>query len=296
MVGGGGVKLSAESVVRQGEFFVAVDARQDERSAAREAFVRVASAIEVVWLEEMFPAQIRRERPVVFDDERQRVVELARVWYRDLLLREDKDAPVDAQQAAGALREVLRRRAGEIFRADESAGVVLARVALLREKMPEKRWPAWSDEELGEVLADASAGLKGLEEVKRLPLASILTSALVYPLDRLLEQEAPDEMEVPSGSRIRLRYSANGEVVLAARLQELFGWLDTPWIANGRVAVKLELLGPNYRPVQVTSDLKSFWGNAYFLVRKDLKARYPKHSWPEDPLTAKAEAKGRKRR
>jgi ATP-dependent helicase HrpB len=295
MVGGGGVKLSPESVVRQGEFFVAVDARQDERSAAREAFVRVASAIDVAWLAEMFPGQIRRERAVMYDEERERVMAVARVWYRDLLLREDKDAPVEAGQAAEALREVVLRRAGEIFRADEEASAVLLRVALLRERMPEQPWPTWDDAELGEILANASAGRKSLAEVKTLPLAVVLKSALAYPLDRLLEQEAPEALDVPSGSRIRLRYSASGEVVLAARLQELFGWLDTPRIAGGRVAVKVELLGPNYRPVQVTSDLRSFWASAYFQVRKDLKARYPKHAWPEDPLTARAEAKGRKR-
>lgn len=296
MVGGGGVKLSPESIVRQGEFFVAVDARQDQRSAAREAFVRIASAIDVAWLEQLFPSQIRREKMVVYDEGRKRVVGLAQVWYRDLLLREEKDAPVDAEQAAAALGAILKQRAGDIFRGDESAAVMIARVALLREKMPEKSWPTWNDEELGEILVNSAGGLKSLDAVRALPLASILKSSLVYPLDRLLEQEAPAEMEVPSGSLIQLRYASNGEVVLAARLQELFGWIDTPRIAGGRVPIKLELLGPNYRPVQVTSDLKSFWANAYFQVRKDLKARYPKHSWPEDPLTAKAEAKGRKRR
>jgi ATP-dependent helicase HrpB len=289
------VRLAAESVVKQAEFFVAVDARQDERSATREAFVRIASAIDVAWLEEMFPAQVRRERAVVYDEGRERVVGVLRVWYRDLLLREDKDVPVEAAQAAEALREVLRRRAGEIFRADEAAAGVLARMALLRAAMPERGWPAWDDAALGDVLADAAGAARGLADVRGLPLASILTSALAYPLDRQLGQEAPEAMEVPSGSSIRLRYSASGEVVLAARLQELFGWLETPRIAGGRVAVKLELLGPNYRPVQVTSDLRSFWANAYFQVRKDLKARYPKHAWPEDPLTARAEAKGRRR-
>src|SRR4051794_4788187 len=116
-----------------------------------------------------------------------------------------------------------------------------------------------------------------------------------FLLPRLLETEAPEAIEVPSGSRIRLRYSSN-EVVLAVRLQELFGLADTPRVAGGRVPVKLELLGPNYRPVQVTSDLKSFWAGAYFQVRKDLKARYPKHSWPQDPTTARPEAKGTRRR
>jgi ATP-dependent helicase HrpB len=292
MVGGGGVRLSPDSVVKRADFFVAVDPRHDDRSHAREAFVRIASAIEAAWLEEMFPTQIRREREVVYDESRERVVGVARLWYRDLLLREDKDVPVDAQSAAAALREIAARRAPEIFRGDEDAQSVLARVALLREKMPEHPWPAWDDAELAEILLGAAPAAKGLDALRALPLASILKSSLRYPLDRLLETEAPESLEVPSGSRIRLRYSPGGEVVLSVRLQELFGWPATPRIAGGRVPVKLELLAPNYRPVQVTSDLASFWANTYFQVRKDLKARYPRHAWPEDPLTAKPEAKG----
>jgi len=295
MVGGGGVRLAAESVVKQAEFFVAVDARQDERSATREAFVRIASAIDVAWLEEMFPAQIRRTREFLFDDSRGRVVGRAQTFYRDLLLREDKDAPVDPARAAEVLADIWRARAPEIFRADENAAAVLTRVALLREKMPEHPWPTLDDAELGDILASSAGNARTLDDVLRLPLASILKSSLPYPLDRLLEKEAPEFLEVPSGSHIRLRYSPT-EVVLAVRLQELFGLLDTPRLAAGRVPVKLELLAPNYRPVQVTSDLKSFWANTYFQVRKDLKARYPKHSWPEDPLTARAEAKGSRRR
>jgi ATP-dependent helicase HrpB len=118
----------------------------------------------------------------------------------------------------------------------------------------------------------------------------------------LLDAEAPETIAVPTGNRIRLDYpaqSVDGEVqppVLAVRLQELFGLIDTPRIAGGRVPVVLHLLGPNYRPVQVTKDLRSFWTTTYFQVRKDLKARYSKHAWPEDPLTAKPEAKGRPRR
>jgi ATP-dependent helicase HrpB len=291
--GGGGVKLSPESVLHASahEFFVAIDPRQDERSTAREAFVRIASAIDVGWLEEMFPHQVRREKVVTFDEQRQKVVGLSRLWYRDLLLREDKDAPVDAAQAADAIADVLRVRAGEIFRADDAAQSVLYRVSLLREKMPENPWPHWDDAQLGDLLATGATHVRSLEDARRLPLASILKSGLPYPLDRLLDKEAPESIQVPTGNRIRLRYSPT-EAVLAVRLQELFGLLDTPRIAAGRQPVKLELLAPNYRPVQVTTDLRSFWTSTYFQVRKDLKARYPKHAWPEDPLTAKPEAKG----
>ena len=123
-----------------------------------------------------------------------------------------------------------------------------------------------------------------------------LRSRLVYPLDRLLEEHAPESLEVPTGNKIRLEYSATQPPVLAVRLQELFGWTETPTVAAGRVRVRLHLLGPNYRPVQVTDDLRNFWATTYFQVRKDLRARYPKHSWPEEPLKAKPEARGRRRK
>ena len=118
---------------------------------------------------------------------------------------------------------------------------------------------------------------------------------LAWPLDRLLEEHAPEALEVPTGNRIKLQYEAGKGPVLAVRLQEVFGWVETPRVAGGRVPVVMHLLGPNYRPVQITSDLKSFWAGTYFQVRKDLRAQYPKHSWPEDPLTATPVAKGRRR-
>ena len=161
--------------------------------------------------------------------------------------------------------------------------------------MPEHAWPAFDEAELAQVLAEACAGKRSVHEV-RAGLANALRSRLPYPLDRLLDEHAPETIEVPTGNRIRLAYSMNQPPVLAVRLQELFGWTDTPRVAGGRMPVKLELLGPNYRPVQVTEDLRNFWATTYFQVRKDLRARYPKHSWPEDPLSARPEAKGGRRR
>jgi ATP-dependent helicase HrpB len=115
---------------------------------------------------------------------------------------------------------------------------------------------------------------------------------LTYAAAKRLDDEVPEALVVPSGSRIRLAYSSDGPPILAARLQELFGWRETPRLALGRVPVVLHLLGPNFRPVQITEDLRNFWATTYFQVRKDLRARYPKHSWPEDPLSARPEARG----
>lgn len=296
MVGGGGVRLAAESSVTKAEFFVAFDARGDERSKSREALVRIAGAIEPQWLEEMFPNQLRRETATVFDAERGRVVGRAAVWYRDLLLREDKNVAVDREMESSALADALQPMARELFLADEEAANVLRRIALLREHLNEHPWPSYDDEQLGQILGDAAVGKRSIDEVRRLPLASLLKAQLQYPLDRLLEEHAPESIAVPTGNRIRLKYADGQPPVLAVRLQEIFGWTETPRIAAGRLPVTVNVLGPNYRPVQITNDLKSFWATTYFQVRKDLRVRYPKHAWPEDPLTAKPQAKGRSHR
>jgi ATP-dependent helicase HrpB len=302
MVGGGGVRLAPESVVRQPEFFVALDARQDERSARREALVRVAGAIRVEWLDELFPQSVWRERRAVYDETRDRVVGRGVTRYLDLTLREDADAAVDPAAAGTALAEWVRPRAEGIVREDEAARRWLARLSLLQKAMADAGWPRPDADWLRTVLADACAGRKSLGELRPL-VVGILQGTLSHRLGRLFETEAPETIRVPTGNRIRLEYPVQndspGEVTpptLAVRLQELFGWTDTPRIAGGRVPVKLELLGPNYRPVQVTEDLRNFWATTYFQVRKDLRARYPKHSWPEDPLSAKPEAKGTRRR
>ena len=113
-----------------------------------------------------------------------------------------------------------------------------------------------------------------------------MKSLLTYPQLQLIERETPERIEVPSGSRIAVQYEIGRPPILAVRIQEVFGLLDTPRLAGGKVPVLLHLLAPNMRVAQVTDDLRSFWTNTYALVRKDLRARYPKHSWPEDPFSA----------
>jgi ATP-dependent RNA helicase HrpB len=287
--------LARESAVRTAEFFVAVDVRKDDRSTRGEALVRVASAIEPLWLSQCFPGSITRSASVQFDAAHGRVVGATQTRYLDLVLAESGDATVDPIQAAEALAAAVRPRAGEIFAADESAAAVLARVEFLRKWMPEHPWPVLDAELLGDVLAEVCTGQRGIDDLKRQPLADFLMRRLTYPLDRLLDQQAPREIDVPSGKAIRLRYESGRAPVLAVRLQELFGLKQTPRLAGGRVAVILEILGPNYRPVQVTDDLASFWATAYFQVKKDMKRRYPKHHWPDDPLTATPRVKPTRR-
>jgi len=296
MVGGRGVRLEAESVVRDAEFFLALDPREDKRGGTLEARVRIASAVRVEWLEALFPASIRRERLVQFDEARQRAVAVQQVWYRDLLLREDRNAPVELDDASAALAEALVRRADEFVRSDAAAAAWLARIEFLRRALPDDRWPAFDDARMAELVASLCAGKRTVEEVRRIPLVPRLKGELTHAENRRLDAEAPEALMVPSGCRIQLTYRPDGPPILAVRLQELFGWTDTPRVAAGRIPVVLRLLGPNFRPVQVTDDLRSFWTTTYHQVRKDLRARYPKHAWPEDPWTARAETKGGRRR
>jgi ATP-dependent helicase HrpB len=293
MVGGSGARLAPESVVRQYEFFLALDARRDDRNPRSEASVRIASGIEMAWLEELFPQAISRTRELTFDPARQRVVALGMMKYHDLVLREDADAPVDPEKAGHVLAAALKDSAAERLSADESADILLARLDLLKRHMPEHPWPTIQPAEILEAMCQ---GKRSVEELSRVSPVPFILACLPYPLDRLLEEHAPAAIEVPTGNRIKLQYAIRQPPVLAVRLQEMFGLVDTPRIAGGRVPVTLHLLGPNYRPVQITNDLRSFWKTTYFQVRKDLRVRYPKHSWPEDPLTAPPQAKGSRRR
>jgi ATP-dependent helicase HrpB len=144
-----------------------------------------------------------------------------------------------------------------------------------------------------EWLAPFLTNVKKPDDLKKINLTQALLSWLTYPQQQALETLAPPKIKVPSGSHISIHYLSNGEVpILSVRLQEIFGLLETPTINNGRTSLVIHLLSPGFKPVQVTSDLKSFWSNTYFEVRSELKRRYPKHAWPDNPLEALPVAKG----
>jgi ATP-dependent helicase HrpB len=138
-------------------------------------------------------------------------------------------------------------------------------------------------------------GRRSLAELRTAPWLEEIKSLFTWQQLQAIEREAPEWIEVPSGSRIAVRYEVGSPPILAVRIQEVFGLHQTPRIAGGRVGVLVHLLAPNMRVAQVTSDLGSFWATTYALVRKDLRARYPKHAWPEDPYTALAEKRPRRK-
>ena len=266
MVGGRGVRLGPESVVREGELFLAIDPRDDRGGTSGEAIVRIASLVRAEWLEAMFPGSIRREKSARFDEDRGRVVGIHTVFYRDLVIEEGEGVAVDPDLAGRVLAQAITPRGlGFILEHDEAATWV-ARYNLLRRAIPEADLPPLDEPTVARLIEDACQGRRGIEELRRVTWVESLRSLLTYAQSRLMDEQAPESILVPSGNRVRLRYEADRPPVLAVRLQELFGWTGTPRIAGGRVPVVLHLLGPNYRPVQITDDLASFWSDAYFQV------------------------------
>jgi ATP-dependent helicase HrpB len=182
----------------------------------------------------------------------------------------------------------------------ESARALQARVLSLRAWGGGDRFPDLSDalllDRLEEWLFADLLRARSRTDLLRIDATTPLLAMLDWNQQRELAALAPTHLEVPTGSRIGIQYFADGAPpVLAVRLQEIFGWLDTPTVNHGRTRVVLHLLSPARRPVQVTQDLRSFWSQTYPEVRKELRARYPRHSWPDDPLTAEA-VRGPKRR
>ena len=289
MVGGSGVRLAPWCTLSSAELFLAIDVNADPR----ETLVRQASSIQRDWLAGAIVAKI----DIDFDEASERLVAVKRWMYEDLLIEETPASLPKSDEASHRLAEAGRTRLSRVLPEAESAGgLFLARARWLREQMPDLGLPAFDDVELGDLLPWACADCRSFDEVRRADWLGLLQSKLTPTQMQMVDREAPESVQVPSGSRIALAYETGRSPVLAVRIQEMFSLKETPRIAAGRVRVLLHLLAPNYRPQQVTDDLASFWKNTYPLIRKELRIRYPKHAWPEDPTTAVAESRPQRKK
>ncbi|WP_286934225.1 ATP-dependent helicase HrpB [Pseudomonas sp. UBA6554] len=272
------------------------------RQGQREERIYLAAEFDPALLEDVLAEQV--ERVDVLDwDEREQVLRAERqTKVGELIVGREPLPGLDDQARARALLGLVRRKGLNLLTWTPELRQWQARVALLRQldldKDGQSEWPDLGDEALLATLEDWLQPYLGkvsrLSHFAALDLPSILRNLLPWPLPQRLDEWAPAHLAVPSGSNIRLDYSEHPPI-LAVRLQELFGLADTPRIAQGRQQVKLHLLSPARRPVQVTQDLANFWRTTYAEVKKDLKGRYPKHYWPDDPLVAEATARAKPR-
>jgi len=266
LASGAGAVLSSDSGVRDAEFLVAVDVHAAANPNDPDARVHMASGIDPGWLE---PTRHVVEHRLEPDSGRVRAYAID---FYDALVLNERIVPVDAGAAARLIADAWLTRGP---RDDDARLVRRAEFAGRSLDLPTL------------VLAAAY----GVRSVDALRLETAVPPDVLHALDK----EAPDAIVMPSGRRAQLQYGSGGRVSAAVKLQELFGLAETPRIGKRREPLVLELLAPNGRPVQVTRDLKSFWERTYPEVRKELRGRYPRHPWPDDPLTAPPTARTKKR-
>ncbi len=293
---GRGVRLPSTSRLAKSPFIIAAHVDAGEKAEGK---VHLAEPVDEDLLREELSGSIESVRRVEWDKREGRIVATLEEKLGALQLSARPFAPGEEETAA-LLCEAVRSGSARIVFSGE-ARQLQGRVSLMKRTFPAENWPDLSEARLLSALEEwLRPWLKGIrtrEQLATLDLLQPLASRRSREQQRLLMERAPESLPVPSGHRVALDYASGDVPVLAVKLQEMFGLADTPKIAGGRVKVLLHLLSPARKPVQVTQDLKGFWNSGYQQVKKELKGRYPKHPWPDDPWKAvpTRQAKPRKR-
>jgi ATP-dependent helicase HrpB len=276
---GGSAELHEDSVVRHAPWMVAVGAETVRGSVV----VRLASAIEPEWLIDLAPEEVVERDETVWDAAAERVVARSRMTWGGLVLHESEREP-EGDEASALLASQAAAKGWHVF--DESGAVAkwLARASFARSQMGEA---AALPEELAlQAFASLSHGRRSFRELREANLVAELEQSAPPTLMTELRAFAPEHVQLPGGRRLLVHYDAERPPWVESRLQDFFGMATTPTVAKGRVPLVLHLLAPNRRAVQVTTDLAGFWARHYPAIRKELARRYPRHSWPDDPLRA----------
>lgn len=285
MSGGTGAALDPQSPLRTTNWLAIAAA--DRAPGRADARIRSAAPIDEQTARDIAGDLVSTTDQIRWDDGRivtRRVEALGAIVLNDVPL-----AKPDRLLVQAAVRDGIRRSGLSVLRWSEAALALRERLAFCHAHLGAP-WPAVDDEALlaglDEWLGTELASVRGSRDLAHIDVASALRRLLPWPAATRFGELAPERLQVPSGSEVRLAYDGVEPPVLAVKLQEVFGWTATPAVADGRVPVVLHLLSPARRPVAITSDLASFWKQGYPQVRADLRARYPRHPWPEDPLTA----------
>jgi len=293
--GGRGAGLADAQSIAQAEFLVVADLDAGDR----EALIRLAAPLPRATLEADFASLIEHRQRFEWDAREQAVVAQDERWLGAIRLGERRLENPDSARVLSALLEGIRGLGLDALPWTKEARALRQRLTFAREfdTQPPRPWPDVSDSALlatlDEWLAPWLDTMSRRDHLARLDTTGIIAGLLDWNQRQRLDEIAPTHLQVPSGSRIPIDYSAAPTV--AVRLQEVFGLSATPAVGGGRVPLTLQLLSPAHRPVQVTKDLASFWARGYAEVKKELKGRYPKHYWPDDPTTAVATARARPR-
>ncbi len=296
MSNGRAVRLHEQDPLQQSDWLVVASLGGRQGQATDQIYL--AAEFDSALLEDEL-AELVTEKDVVNWDEKQDCLSAEhQSLVGSLVVSREPMQAIRPEKRRHVLLDLIRRRGLARLPWNDDLRNWLSRIMLLRaldlETSNDSPWPNVSDEHLLATLETWLGpfldNVRNLKQIAELDLASILRNQLSWELQQKLEQHAPVRLQAPSGSMIRIDYQETPPV-LAVRLQEMFGCTQTPQIANGRVTLKLQLLSPARRPIQVTQDLAGFWNSSYREVQKEMKGRYPKHHWPDDPLAAMPSAK-----
>jgi ATP-dependent helicase HrpB len=285
LLNGRGAALLTQTQSFVGSVYI-VAAELDD--SGMEGRILLAAPIDQSHLIEHFKDQIQKETKIAWDPVSQSVRARQRTVFEALILKEEPIHDVDPEAILSAMLEGISEKGLSSLPWTKTARQLQQRVCFLQRY--DEGWPDLSDDTLLKTLSQWLGphlyGYRRLSELQQLNMTAILEATLPWPDRQELDELAPTHIVVPSGSRIPIDYNDPQSPALSVKLQEMFGLTKTPRIMRGKIPLTMHLLSPAQRPVQVTQDLSSFWQKAYYEVKKDLKGRYPKHYWPDDPLAA----------
>ena len=272
--------LARESAVQKAPLLVAAEITEIESRGEVNTLLNLCTAVEEAWLKELFPEDFHDAGGVVYDESLRRVVARRERRFRDLVLetRQTADEPPEGEAAAILAREVL---AGRIVLTEWNEAVEhwITRVNCLAKWWPELEVNPIADADRAMLIEQICYGSLGARELKDKPVMPVLRDWLLAEQLAVLDDYLPERIEMPNGRKARLTYTKEGPPVMSARIQELYGITSKFALGHGRVPVKIEVLAPNQRPIQVTDDLSAFWRDMYPQIKPELSRRYPRHEW-----------------
>jgi ATP-dependent helicase HrpB len=256
-------------------------------SASPDARILLALPLDIDALVTRCPHLLQQSDTVEWDEAQGTLKAFRRSQIGQLTLKVQPLAKPSEEELHQAMLNGIRDKGLRVLNWTPDAEQLRLRLHCAAKWLPEVDWPAVDEasllENLEQWLLPQMSGIRSLRELKALDVTQALQNAMPWSLRQRLDSELPAHYTVPTGSRIAIRYHEDNPPALAVRMQEMFGEATTPTIAQGRVALVLELLSPAQRPLQITRDLSAFWARAYREVQKEMKGRYPKHVWPDDP-------------
>ncbi|MCA1809828.1 MAG: helicase, partial [Lentisphaerae bacterium] len=272
--------LAADSTVRRAELLVAPELQRVEvRRGQVETRLSLASAIDLQWLRDLYPGHLIEKREVFYDRDLRRVVARDNLFFLDLPVHEGRRRPAETEEAAVCLaREVASGRL-PLKQWNDRVEQWILRLNSLAGWCPELGLPALDDGQRLPLLEQVCHGAGSAREIRDRPVLPVLQSWLSAPQLQLLLRQAPEQVRLSNGRQVRLTYETGLAPFFNARIQDLYDVRECPRIAMGRVRLRVKILAPNQRPIQITDDLASFWTEGYQRARKELRGRYPKHEW-----------------